>query len=84
MFMNKWNTYRALFFLAGFFFIAQTLYSQQDVDSILQKAKKQIYENPDLAIELSQKSPQQSRSNNSKQNRCPAYYLYCVFIKKGL
>ena len=54
--MNKWNTYRALFFLAGFFFIAQTLYSQQDVDSILQKAKKQIYENPDLAIELSQKA----------------------------
>ncbi len=53
--MKKWNKYSALFFLAGFFFIVQVGHSQKEVDSILGIANKQIYENPDEAIALSQK-----------------------------
>jgi len=50
--MKKWNKYSVLFFLTGFFFFVQTAYSQKEVDSILNLAKKQIYENPDEAILL--------------------------------
>ncbi|MCB0464369.1 MAG: tetratricopeptide repeat protein [Aequorivita sp.] len=54
--MKKWNKYSTLFFLAGCFFIAQAVYSQKEVDSIIKEANKQIYENPELAIELAQKA----------------------------
>lgn len=54
--MKKWNKYSVLFFLAGFFFISQIGYSQKEVDSILKIANKQIYENPDEAIALSQEA----------------------------
>ncbi len=54
--MKKWNKYSALFFLAGFFFFAQIGHSQKEVDSLLKVANKQIYENPDEAIALSQEA----------------------------
>lgn len=52
--MKKWNNYTILFFLAGFLFIAQVGHSQKEVDSVLRIANKQIYENPDESIFLSQ------------------------------
>lgn len=54
--MKKWNKYGILFFWAGLFFVAQVGYSQKEVDSILKIANKQIYENPDEAIVLSQEA----------------------------
>lgn len=54
--MKKWNKHSALFLLAGFFFFAQLVHSQKEVDSILILANKQIYENPDAAILLSQEA----------------------------
>ena len=54
--MKKWNKHSALFFLAGIFFFVQIVHSQKEVDSILNIAGQQIYENPDEAITLSQKA----------------------------
>ena len=54
--MKKWNKHSALFFLAGFFFFVQMVHSQKDVDSILKIANKQVYENPEEAISLSQEA----------------------------
>lgn len=54
--MKKWNKHSALFLLAGFFFFAQLVHSQKEVDSILKIAGKQIYENPDAAISLSEEA----------------------------
>ncbi len=54
--MKKWNKHNALFFLAGFFFFVQTVHSQKEVDSILKIANKQVYENPEEAISLSQEA----------------------------
>ena len=59
--MKKWNKHSALFFLIGFFIFVQMGYSQKDVDSILTKANKQIYENPDEAISLSKKALNSSK-----------------------
>lgn len=54
--MKKWNKHSALFFLVGFFFFVQMVHSQKDVDSILKIANKQVYENPEEAISLSQEA----------------------------
>ncbi len=49
------NKYVLILFAVSFF-LAPTAYSQKSVDSLLKIANKMIYENPDLAIELSQKA----------------------------
>jgi len=54
--MKKWNKNSAFFFLIGSFFFVQIVHSQKEVDSLLTQANKQIYENPDEAIVLSQEA----------------------------
>jgi tetratricopeptide (TPR) repeat protein len=54
--MKKLNKHSFLIFLGGFLFFVQVMHSQKEVDSILKIANKQIYENPDVAISLSQEA----------------------------
>jgi len=46
----KRTLYHIACFLFSFFVVCQTALGQNDVDSLLQYADKQIYDNPDLAI----------------------------------
>lgn len=54
--MKKWSKHSILVFIIGSFFITQICYAQQDVESLLKKANKQIHENPNLAINLAEKA----------------------------
>ena len=54
--MKKRNKYSLLFFVLGLFLLGQTAYTQKAVDSILEVANKQIYENPDEAITLAKQA----------------------------
>lgn len=48
-------TYRLYFLIGSFFLLSQTLWPQQQTDSILNFANNQIHENPNLAIETAEK-----------------------------
>ncbi len=71
--MRRYNKHTILFLLASFFILAQTALAQKEVDSILEIANKQVYENPDTAIMLAEKAS--NHSEVSVKNKISALLL---------
>lgn len=50
--MKAKNTYSVYFLICSLLLLSQVLWSQQEADTTLDYARKQVYENPDKAIEI--------------------------------